>query len=95
MPTTTDHEPIQADKPHATTPLKDMHKDDDEDDSGLLMDSAALFEEPEGFRPPPDPPTIKIFERRVTNDNGPKILDLQLVGQHSLWAHQYVLLFSG
>jgi predicted nicotinamide N-methyase len=87
MPTTTDHEHNQNDKLHATTQLKD-NDHEDEDDSGLLMGSAALFEEPEGFRPPPDPPTIKIFERRVTNGSGPKSLDLQLVGQHSLWAHQ-------
>lgn len=86
MPTTTDQliQPVKKEQS-----IHHQEDGEDDDDDSLLMDSAALFIEPEGFRPPPDPPTLKTFERRIAAESGqPQTLDLQLVGQHSLWAHQ-------
>ncbi|WBW70778.1 nicotinamide N-methyltransferase Nnt1 [Schizosaccharomyces osmophilus] len=45
-----------------------------------------MFEEPEGFRPSTPPPKTVLHERK-TCPSGPKEVELQLVGSHSLWAH--------
>ncbi|KAJ3121190.1 nicotinamide n-methyltransferase [Nowakowskiella sp. JEL0407] len=50
----------------------------------------ALFEEPEGFRPPPPPTSDVVFERDPENilPGSPSKLTVRLVGKHSLWAHR-------
>lgn len=46
---------------------------------------AALFEEPEGFRPPPPSPTFATYERK--GEKEPKNVRMRLVGKSPLWGH--------
>lgn len=47
---------------------------------------AALFDEPEGFRPPPPPAHHATYERKIPTSE-PKTIDLRLVGKSPLWGH--------
>ncbi|GAA6058708.1 hypothetical protein JCM10212_003396 [Sporobolomyces blumeae] len=57
------------------------------DDEGL----GAFLEEPEGFRPPTPPPTVKTYERRHYGGHGdivgPRHVEVGLVSGHPLWGH--------
>lgn len=53
------------------------------DDNEVL--DAGLFEEPEGFRPPPEPEHFASYTRSV--DKTPKEIQLKLVGKSPLWGH--------
>ncbi|KAI8803892.1 putative methyltransferase-domain-containing protein [Cladochytrium replicatum] len=49
----------------------------------------SLFEEPADFRPPTPPPTSQEFvrESEFVEAGTPVVLEVQLVGKHSLWGH--------
>ncbi|GAA5956059.1 hypothetical protein JCM8115_004402 [Rhodotorula mucilaginosa] len=57
------------------------------DDEGF----GAVFEEPEDFRPPTPPPTVRTYERRALGGVDPLVGDSQvqvgLVSGHPLWGH--------
>ncbi|BGO92879.1 hypothetical protein NBRC10512_008001 [Rhodotorula toruloides] len=57
------------------------------DDEGF----GAVFEEPEGFRPPTPPPTVRNYKRRkyggVGERVGPEEVEVGLVSGHPLWGH--------
>ena len=53
-----------------------------EDDEVL---DTGLFEEPEGFRPPPPPAHFATYKRTV--DKKPQEIQLRLVGKSPLWGH--------
>ncbi|GAA5920780.1 hypothetical protein JCM1841_004189, partial [Sporobolomyces salmonicolor] len=57
------------------------------DDEGL----GALLEEPEGFRPPSPPPTVRSYTRRkyggVGERAGAEQVEVGLVSGHPLWGH--------
>ncbi|GAA5894228.1 hypothetical protein JCM5296_004689 [Sporobolomyces johnsonii] len=57
------------------------------DDEGL----GALLEEPEGFRPPTPPPTVRNYKRRkyggVGERAGDEQVEVGLVSGHPLWGH--------
>ncbi|CAI5755918.1 unnamed protein product [Candida verbasci] len=55
----------------------------DEEDNILNGD---LFEEPDGFRPPPPESHFAKYERKIDGAN-PKEIELKLVGKSPLWGH--------
>ena len=57
-----------------------MPKNDDSDEE-LMLD---MFKEPDNFRPKTPEPTMHSFNR----SNGSS-LEIELIGQHSLWSHWY------
>ncbi|ORY41021.1 hypothetical protein BCR33DRAFT_767767 [Rhizoclosmatium globosum] len=61
--------------------------EDDDDDLGY---DAAMFVEPEGFRPPTPQGSMQEYERDPTHvqPGTPSKLDLQMIGHHALWAHK-------
>lgn len=48
-----------------------------------------MFEEPEGFRPPPPEPTFEVYHRQeqCIKEGEPKEIKLRLVGKSPLWGH--------
>ncbi|GAA6011503.1 hypothetical protein JCM8202_004051 [Rhodotorula sphaerocarpa] len=57
------------------------------DDEGF----GSVFQEPEGFRPPTPPPTIRTYKRRTLGGSGPLVgsdsIEVGLVSGHPLWGH--------
>ncbi|KAI8808429.1 putative methyltransferase-domain-containing protein [Cladochytrium replicatum] len=60
-----------------------------EDDQLFNENEFSLFEEPAGFRPSTPPPTLQEFAREseYVEPGTPSVLEVQLVGKHSLWGH--------
>lgn len=48
-----------------------------------------MFDEPEGFRPPPPEPTFEVYHRQdqCMKEGEPKEIKLRLVGKSPLWGH--------
>ena len=46
----------------------------------------SLFEEPEGFLPPPPEPHFATYERKIPGAN-PSTIEMRLVGKSPLWGH--------
>ncbi|GAA5980090.1 hypothetical protein JCM10908_001531 [Rhodotorula pacifica] len=57
------------------------------DDEGF----GSVFQEPEGFRPPTPPPTVRTYKRRALGGSGPLVgneqVEVGLVSGHPLWGH--------
>lgn len=76
---------MQPDREELTLSTSTMTKESDLEDFEL---STELFQEPVDFRLPPPKPTTDVFVRdvEIVQENTPSVLEIQLVGKHSLWA---------
>ncbi|CAG8537238.1 9603_t:CDS:2 [Funneliformis caledonium] len=64
--------------------------DNSEEHLQLEEQDLSIFEEPEGYLPPPSQPTFHTFSRKEENvlqSDSHKTFSIRLVGSHPLWGH--------